>query len=512
MKIPSLRKTGTLIRLPTSASYVVPLILLFFGALYFLIPALNHYFFRSYCYDYAVYNQAFYDYAHFRINANTVIDPPLNNFMQIHVSFLLMVLSPLYWIFNWIAGTYTLLLIQAILITAGGYAVYLLIKEQTEDKWLSILALLHYFLLQGHFSALAADYIDTTVGASLVPVYLLFFFRKRVFPALIFFILVIITKENFALWLIFISLTVLILKRTDRFFIRWSGFFLAVSCCYLIIIYPWLVKYFEDPQRPYWGFSYSALGKNLSEAFYYVLSHPVKAIELLFFNHTGEPENDFVKAEFYIVTLLSGGVLILRKPILLIPLIPIIAQKMYNDNWLRWSILSFYSVEIVSILSICVFISIAAFRQQTARRILGLLVVCSTAFVTVFKLSALENETYHPAKENIFSADFYSCNVPARHIHKALKLIPQDASVAATDRLVPHLAYRRNVHCFPYLRDSEYIAMLSKSSAYPYRPDQISEQINKLIRDPAWETIYNDDYLRIFKLKSPVTAGPVATR
>jgi len=56
-----------------------------------------------------------------------------------------MLFIPLYWLFGWITGTYTLLLIQIVFIITGSWAVYKLILLKTKDDLLSVLALLQYY-------------------------------------------------------------------------------------------------------------------------------------------------------------------------------------------------------------------------------------------------------------------------------------------------------------------------------------------------------------------------------
>jgi uncharacterized membrane protein len=155
----------------------------------------NHYCMRTYALDYGYYNQAFWDFAHFRMNRNTVFEPPLENYFQIHPAFTLPILSPLYWLFNPIFGTYSLLIIQNIFIMLGGIGTYLFIKRKTNHFWIALLAFVHFNLLWGHFSALSADYIDTTVAASVVPLFLFFLTNTNLpFPLYYFFLLSCVSK------------------------------------------------------------------------------------------------------------------------------------------------------------------------------------------------------------------------------------------------------------------------------------------------------------------------------
>jgi len=98
------------------------IILAAFGLLILGIGLLNHYFFRTFGLDYASYNFAWYDYAHFRVSSCPLYYWDTNNltFFQDHFSFTLILLAPLYWIFTPFFGTYSLIIIQNGFILLGG--------------------------------------------------------------------------------------------------------------------------------------------------------------------------------------------------------------------------------------------------------------------------------------------------------------------------------------------------------------------------------------------------------
>ena len=91
-----------------------------FAIIYSIISFINHYLFRSNAHDFGIYNQALYDYAHLRLNNNTVLEPGFGNLLSDHFEILMMIFSPLYYIF----GTYTLLIIQIAAIVIGAQGIY----------------------------------------------------------------------------------------------------------------------------------------------------------------------------------------------------------------------------------------------------------------------------------------------------------------------------------------------------------------------------------------------------
>ncbi|HJZ40050.1 MAG TPA: DUF2079 domain-containing protein [Bacteroidales bacterium] len=469
-----------------------------FGVVYTMQVVLNHYYFRTYALDYGFYNQAFWDFAHFRLNANTVFEPPLGNYFQVHPAFTLPLLSPLYWLFNPFFGTYSLLIIQNVFILLGGYGTYLLVIRKTDDFWIALLAFIHYNVLWGHFSALAADYIDATVVSSTMPWFFLLFDKKKFIPAGIVFLFVITCKENMPIWFIFVALTLILTyrDRTSRLVAAGLGIF---SLLYLVLLFKVLIPGFENPDLKYWGFGYSALGDNPAEAIQHIFRHPIETARQMIENHSGDPEFNGIKIEFYIVFLLSGGVLLLIRPVYLIMFIPLVAQKMLNDSFVRWGIMGFYSIEIVSVLTLAVFLATRKIGGTAFRYILYALLCISTIRITYLKMQERTAKYYDERKENFFSAVFYQTENNAGKIRKQIEAaVPENANVCAMQDIVPHLAYRKDISVFPYVRNAEYLIFLLNGNPYPLKADEYMSRIERYVNDPGWEEVVNDYPLVIF--------------
>ncbi len=480
--------------------WFIGITILIFGAIYLAVVVSNHYFFRTFCYDYGVYNNAFYDFAHLRINQSPLFDPPLDRFCQVHMAFILNLVSPvLYWTIGLLTGTYTLLIFQVLIILTGGYYTFKLVYLKSDAFWFSLIALVHFFSLWGHFSALPADYIDTTIGASLVPVFLYYHERRKFLLTSIVFVFILITKENFPLWLIFISLTLILLNVKDKLVRRVNLIYIGVAILYFIVIFKIVIPAVEDSNRPYWGFAYSALGESPSDAILTILKHPLKVLKIMFVNHSGNPIYDGIKTEFYFMFLASGGVILLYHPRYLIMFIPLIAQKVFNDHYLRWGINSFYSIEIVSILSISVYLTLLRLNHQKLRMILAILILFSTICVTLVKLDSRRSLYYLPDKERFYDIELYRSDFNIKEINRALQMLPKDAKVSASERVVSHLAFRSHIYCFPNITQADYIVLLSDDHTYPLTVEQFEIEKEKLLSHENWETIYRKEPLVILK-------------
>src|SRR4249919_1795043 len=192
--------------LPSRRLYV-HLIFWVLALFHLFIPVYNHFVYRTYCYDFAAYNFAFYDFAHIR-NSPCLFyffDIPMT-FWQDHFSLLIPLLSPLYWLLAPVFGTYSLLIVQWVLITGGALFTYRLIRFFTEDELMPLLSIVLYFMIHGRFSAYRTDINIVIMASAIVPAFLYFFYTKRKVAAWITFLLLLVMREDFSLWLVFICL------------------------------------------------------------------------------------------------------------------------------------------------------------------------------------------------------------------------------------------------------------------------------------------------------------------
>jgi uncharacterized membrane protein len=477
-------------------------LLLVFGIIYNLQFCLNHYLLRSAALDYGFYNQIFWKIAHLKTPGSTVFEPNLKNFLQVHPTFTLYILSPLYWLLSPLFGTYTLGLVQNLFILAGGLGTFLFLNEKTKNYLFSILGMVHYNLIWGHFSAISFEYIDATVASAVVPLFFYFFEKKQFLKASILFLFTIISRENLPLWFMFISLFLLIVNYRDKQKVLYSFSLLGFSLLYLIVVFKFFIPYFENPEFPYWGFAYSSLGNSFNEAIITTFTKPFYVIKLLFVNQTGDILYNGIKLEFYYVFALSGGLLLLFRPLFLIPFIPLIAQKMLNDSYARWGINVFYSIEIVTILSVFSFWALhKQINKPKIKIIIAILSCVVTLSVTVVKMNSRVSKWYFEEKENIYQSSFYKSPYNVKEIKKGLKFLPENATICASERLVSHLSFRDSIFNFPFMDNAEYLAILLNSTPYPLDQGTFDAKLSSVLNSNKWMVMHRKDSLLILKRK-----------
>ena len=473
------------------------IIFILFGLIYFTIVICNHYFFRTYAFDYGAYNFAFYDYAHFRISENPVYNMNHINhmsFLQDHVSFTLMLFIPLYWVLAWLTGTYTLLIVQTCIIIYGAWAVYKLIEFKTNNHLLSLLALIQYFILAGRWTSFFSDCNLAIMASSLVPVLLLYFERKNLIPAILVFVFILLTREDMALWTAFIALFLFIIHFKDSWYRKVSVIFLAISIIYFILIFTVFIPLIETPYKKFTLFNYSVLGENPYKALIFILKHPFNTIKLLFVNNSGNPTYNNVKFEFYIYYFLCGGFLLLFRPKYILLFIPILAKKMLNDVPVRWSMELYYSIEFVSILPVVVFLIISEIKNRKLKNFCLIIVCIATLFLTIYKLDSPNRKLkwWGDSKYAFYKAKMFKAEFNVKKVNRYLNLIPDKAKVSASGKINPHLAFREKIYYFPWICDAEYIATFLENDTYPLNKKDFFFELCKYLEDDSWNIIVLD--------------------
>lgn len=458
-----------------------------------LISLVNHYCFRTYALDLGLYTNALYDYAHFSWNDSSVFKETAENILADHFDLYLPLFSPLIYVF----GTYTLLVVQIVFILIGAAGIYRLVEHRFPDSGLKHFALVYFLSFFGIYSALAFDYHSNVVASMLVPWLFLAVDKRQFLKAALLTLGIIAGKENLSLWMIFIAMGLCIRYYKDirlRYFLAGIMLFSAV---YFVVVTGYVMPALSNAGK-YPHFHYSKLGENAGEALIYLVTHPVESLRLLFVNHTPFPEFDYVKAEMWIFLVVSGFLCLFR-PVYLLMLLPVIAQKLYHDNPSMWGINYQYSIEFAPVLTIGIFETIAGWKQQKIR-VIG----AATSILLAFACSvrSMDRSVVYVEKAHIrvWQDSHYKREFPVSEAHALLRKIPPHAIVSAQACFVPHLALRPAIYQFPIVKDASYVFLSPKGEAYPLSKQQFAEEVSRLVSSHEWGiVVQNENFLLLRK-------------
>lgn len=476
-------------------------ILVLFCTIYCLISLVNHYNYRTYAFDLGIYNNCLYQYGHFHKNHYPYLHYMFSNFLADHFSLYTVILSPLYYLF----GSYTLLYIQILSVLFGAIGVYKIIQNRYNHYYLPEIAMIHYLSFFGIYSALSFDYHDNTVAAMLVPWFIYYFDLKKTKWVIIFAILIVIGKENMPIWLSFVCAGLFLLNYKDKQK-RNLAFILSIACLvYVIVIIKVVMPALDDnmAENGYNAFKYSILGSNGGEILSNLIHHPSTIFKALFNSHiTQYPELNDIKKELYICLLYSGGFMLFIKPQYLIMLIPIVAQKVFSDDFGKWGINHHYSIEFTPIIIICFYDGISYLKNKKVIYASAILICISTILLTYNKIEKRHSIYYTEENVKFYDKEHYKSAFDRKEVARVMNLIPPEANVSALNMFCPHLSFRKNIYQFPDIHDAEYIMLAKSENAYPVRGAELADKIQEYLASPLWETVSADKEIYLFKKKA----------
>lgn len=471
------------------------LINLAFLTIYSLICFVNHANYRTYALDLGAYTRALSDYAHFHASYGEVFREVPENILSDHFDILLMLFSPLWWIF----GSITLLIVQLAAILLGARGVYKLARFQDLNKATCTMAATCFLAYFGIFSAVAFDYHSSVVAACMLPWFVLFF-KKGEFKKMGWvFIFILISKENMALWMFFVCSALVWMNRRDAWRRNAAVKLSLISILFFIALLFYVMPSFSS-QKQYSHFEFHVLGNSFKEIILNMLQHPVRAVSLLFQNHLPDASLANIKAETWIFWLISGGFLLIYRPVFLWMVLPIMMQKMYHDDPAKWSVAQQYNIEFAPLLAWCL-LEIVKTRTVKTQNILA---ACTLVCCVVVTIRLCDNTVGFVDKTRIrfYQADHYKCDFNKEDVREVLKAIPNGATVSAQSMFVPHLIEKKAVYQYPFGKKAEYILLSTDIHAWPLSPKTLQSRIDSLLSSKNSPAVCVKNGIYLFKIEA----------
>lgn len=483
---------------------------------YGLLSLVNHYLFRTYAYDLGLFNHALYDYAHGRWNANSV--KRFDNILGDHFTVLQIGFAPLWWVF----GSWTLLVVQIGAVLFGGWGAWRLHAARAQAVgagsalpwWLT----LHYFSIWGIWTALAYDYHDNVVGAMLLPWLLLAFYEKRGGRVVLTSILLLLSKENMALWLVCVGLGLAWLYHADARRRTWAVGLAGAGALYFKVVTGVVMPALSPTGTYLYTQQYAGLGQSFGEIARNLLQHPGFAISLLWRNFPYQPGADGIKAELHLLVLLSGGLALVRRPAYALMLASIYAQKFLSSRAVLWGISYQYSIEFVPVLNAAVghWLLARPASPVVARRLTlvaaGLAIVAFVSTQVVIKHA--RSPSPEPAQARWLSPRHFQPAFDAGAVRRALAVVPPEVPVSAQSVLVAHLADRPTCYLYPFVGEAEYLVLLPGQDPYPLTRLSYDRTLARLRHSGAWVEVPQAaaPTLVVLRRRHPVLAPPYPRR
>lgn len=470
---------------------ILSVFLVIFGA----ISLVNHYLFRTYALDLGMFNQAIRNAALFQKPTFTLSPTGQEMpFLATHFSPIIFLFTPLYYIF----GNYTLLIVQIVAVLFGGVGAYFYSKYRMgNDMIIPIIVLIHFFSIWGIYSALTYDFHCNVLGAMLVPWFFLFYERKQYKQAFFTVVMAVLTIETMSVWFAFIITPLAFSNFNRKEFFQVDIPLLSFCILSALIIILFIMPQLQGSNSNLQFDRYLWLGSTPMHAAMNLIKSPTNLLRILFTNTTNDVAYDYIKLEFHIMVLLSGGLLFAINPRFLFMLIPIYLQKLIPNDYNFWGINNQYSIEFVPILSIAAISTISEIKSNY-RLPFAIVLTAVTMVATIYTMENRVSKWYNGINTRFYSKEHYQTEFNIKKINRAIKVADGSKAVSASSRLAPHLKSQRIYH-YPIVKDAEYILISPKSNTWPLSSIDFKNSIDALNLSKCFRMIYSDNDLLIYK-------------
>jgi uncharacterized membrane protein len=384
-------------------------------------------------YDLGIQDQTVWGYSRLQMIPNTVLGVP--NLLGDHFNPILMVLAPFRAVFD---SAEVLLVAQAVLLALAGAPIYLWAAQRL-GRVAGLAFQASYLVFWGVLSGVVFDFhhVVFAVPAVSTALYAMLVRRNRLLWAMV--AVALLTREDVALTVLGIGVYIAAVQRRYRL-----GAVMGVgSAAWFVLLLDVVIPALGGSAYQHW--TYTGLGTGPISATLFLIEHPIKSVELLV--------TPFEKLRVGLGTFANWLFLPLVSPIAIIA-VPSFLERFWSSSSNLWSFHFQYSMLPAPILAFAA-IDTAARLQDWSR---GRMTPLPTVLLPVAALAASVVLTVAVVKP-LGELNTYVNDATAAQIQDCLNVIPANASVAATDALVPHLTSRRQIYEVTQHAATDYIAI-----------------------------------------------------
>jgi uncharacterized membrane protein len=403
------------------------------AAAYAFVSIYRHDHFASNAFDLGVQDQTIWGYSRLQMIPNTV--EMIRNLLGDHFHPILMALAPLYWIWD---DARVLLIVQAVLIAVAGIPIFWWARRQLglipavgfELAYLVFWGVLSGIIYDFHHIAFAVPAVSFALYAALTRN------NRLLWPMLA---LGLVTRENVALTFAALGLYVLLVQRRSEL----GAAMLGLCSAWFVLVVEIVMPAIAGAPYPHW--TYTALGTGPGSALLHLLRHPVSSVALLVDNVT--------KLKLWGGLLGAWLFLPLLSPLFIVA-VPSLLERLWSSNPALWSASFHYSLVIAPLLAFASIDSLARLQGMVPDR-LGRFLPAGASLALLAAGMLLTFTVVRPLDE----LSGYVSEARIADIRSCLSVIPDDASVSASNKLLPHLSHRHQIYLLTMKADADYIAI-----------------------------------------------------
>ncbi len=453
--------------------------------------------FQTAGYDLGIFDQAISGYAH--LHAPISLMKGVHNgfgthFSELgdHFSPIIATVAPVYRVFP---SAVTLLVVQGLLFAASLPSVWLF-SRRALGRPAAYLITAAYALAWGLQAAMAADFHEIAFAVPLLAVALERLDAGRLRTAVIAAVLLLLVKEDFGLVVAAFGLVVGL--RTHRW--RLAGVLAVVGIVFTVLADRVLIPAFGGKAGYYWDY-YAALGSGPLEAAWHVVRHPLWTLHLMV-----TPQAKVRLLEWLFFPL---GLMPLGSSFVLLT-VPLLAERLLSDNPNHWTLTHQYTAPFVPILTLAAVDTVAKIRRalqpqaSTEARHRAHASRLSWTVGPVYALGILLVAVWAWGRMP-FSQLTHNGITQSWHItsydqarQAAVDVVPNGATVEASNELAPHLVDRTKVMLLDATpHDAPWVVFDEGYIEFPMT-DQAQQTRSSWLLSHGYQQVFSRDSIVVF--------------
>jgi uncharacterized membrane protein len=455
-----------------------------FGAL----SVLRHHAYETGRFDLGNMVQAVWSTAHGHPLAVTNLPGEQTSRLASHVDPILVLFAPLWLVWP---SPAVLLVVQSMAIALGALPVFLLARKHLGSERAALGFALAYLLYPATQWLTLNEFHPVALACPLLLAAFWFLDEERVLPFAACAVAAAATKEEIGLVVAGMGLWYAATRR------RWVlGAVIAMAgAAVSVVAVEVVIPHFNDGAGASFYGRYREVGGSAGGILRTAVTDPLTLFRAAF---------DLQGLRYLASLLLPLALLPLAAPLALLPAVPELALNLLSSTRTQTSIHFHYTAaEIPALFAAAIF----AAKRLAPRAPLGTGLV-AIVLASSYVLGAIPVWSAFPGGEDL-QAHAWRVTEHDRVATRALRLLPDDAVVSASNSLGAHVSARRRVLSFPLLADATWVVADERSPGYLDRiaPLPYANALARLRRNPGWRLVFEEDGILVFRRESSAEAS-----
>jgi uncharacterized membrane protein len=397
-----------------------------------------------------------------------------------HVDPILVVFAPLWWLWP---SPELLLVAQALAVALGALPVFWIARKHLGSARAGVGFSLVYLLYPATGWLTLNEFHPVALATPLILFAFWFLDEDRLLPFAACAVTAALCKEEIPFVIAGLGIWYALARR------RWTpgGTIVVLGIAWAAVATTVIIPHFNHGQSSDFYSRYSEVGGSPGGIVKTGFVHPLRLA------HAAFTERDL----HYVLQLLWPlGFLCVLSPLVLVAALPELAVNVLSAVPTQTSIHFHYTAGLIAPLVVATVLGAKRLRRP---------VVVATAAVALalignYRLGPIPAWQHVPGGQR-FQATAAKVTAHDRIALRALRLIPRDAAVSATNSLGAHLSARRRFLSFPFLQDATWIAADETQPGYADRfaPLLTAEQLVWLRGNPEWTLVFEQDGVLVFR-------------